>query len=188
MPPARPATAPHRAWLGRSPLYGGGMARVVRPFEVSLHVVHPDVDPESITAALGVAPKIQYRAGDRRRRLDGKLLDGVYSRSHWVHSMDLSGVTDLVSFLEELLRRLEIHGELFKRISASGGRTELFCGIYAESGWDEVIPHRLFAGLGELKVDLRLDGYPKAHEKADRPPFPSSKPGAQPSRREQNPA
>ena len=140
------------------------MEHISRSFAVSLQVVHPEIEPDSITAALRLSPKIKHRNGDQKLRLDGTKMDGVYSRTYWSHSLDLCGVVDLVPFLEALLPRLEVHRDFFATISASGGNSELFCGIFLDTNWDEVIPHQLMSRLAALKIDLRLDAYLKLQE------------------------
>jgi len=41
---------------------------------------------------------------------------------------------------------------------------ELFCGVFVDGNWDEIISHELMRDLYALRIDLRLDVYPKSRE------------------------
>jgi hypothetical protein len=71
-------------------------------------------------------------------------------------------VRDLIPFLERLLTKLEPHLGFFHQISEAGGGVELFCGIWMDTNWDEIVPFALSGRLSALKIDLRLDAYPYA--------------------------
>jgi Domain of unknown function (DUF4279) len=146
------------------------MLDIDRSFAVSLHLDHPTIDPAAMTAALGLTPDHQHRIGEQRRTPQGELLKGNYAENAWSLSLDLAGVIDLVPFLEDLLSRLELQRDFFASLTASGGRAELFCGIYLDSNWDESIPHQLSGRLAALRINLRLDAYPKEYRRPDWPP------------------
>jgi Domain of unknown function (DUF4279) len=135
------------------------MSHIERYFKVTLHINHPTLDPDAITAALGLIPRKTHRAGEQKRTPKGELREGKYPLNHWSLRLDLKGISDLVPFLEDLLSQLETHHDFFSHLSASGGTTFLFCGIFTDSNWDESIPHQLSGRLATLKIDLRLDAY-----------------------------
>ena len=148
------------------------MDHIDRHFSVSLQVNHPTIDPDAITAALGLAPQRLHRVGEQKITPKGTLLKGRYLTNVWWLPLDLKGVADLIPFLEDLVSRLEASGDFLSRLAESGGRTELFCGIFTESNWDEIIPHQLSGRLAAMKIDVRLDAYPNKTETAGatRPP------------------
>jgi hypothetical protein len=137
------------------------MEHIKRSFSVSLQVRHPTIDPEVITTTFGMIPRFKHRVGDQKKRSDGVEMKGNYAETYWSHQLDMSGAPDLVPYLETLVAGLQRHLAFLEHISATGGNTELFCGIFTESNWDESIPHRLSGNLAQLKIDLRLDAYPE---------------------------
>ncbi len=91
---------------------------------------------------------------------------GKYEFSHWTHSFDFQRATELALVLEELVERLQGHEPFFHRVVQEGGVVELFCGVFAAGNWDEVLPHSLMGRLAALRIDLRLDVYPRNDDNA----------------------
>jgi len=141
------------------------MEHIDRHFKVALHILHPEMDPELFSTTLFLTPKISKRVGDNRKSADGSPLEGTYSQTFWSHNFDLEGVRDLFSYVDGLLESLKSHKDFFQKIYDTGGRTELFCGIFTGSNWDEILPVYVSHKLVSLQIDLRLDVYPKAPEK-----------------------
>ncbi len=131
------------------------MEHIKRSFKVSLHVLHPSIDPTAVTSALKLAPSQFKLAGP-----PGK---PPYDQAVWSHRFDCSAVQDLVPFLEETISALEGHRDFLHSITSTGGTIELFCGIMLSTNWDEVFPRTLSANLAALGIDLRLDAYPGDH-------------------------
>lgn len=152
------------------------MEHIARSFQVSLCVKHPNTDPTKITAALRLAPKRTTRAGAPRTTPRGNPLKGTYDVTFWTHEFDVKGASELGVVLEYLIERLQKHKRFFHRIVCEGGAVELFCGVFAAGNWDEILSHTLMSQLAALRVDLRLDVYPKkdAAAKPSATPRPNS--------------
>jgi hypothetical protein len=134
------------------------MEHITRSFAVSLHVLHPSIDPNAVTRTLQLAPWRTKQAGPPRKP--------PYDQAWWSHLFERSDAPDLVPFLEQIVVSLQGHRDFLRTIVDTGGSIELFCGIEMSSNWDEVFPHTLSAGLAELGVDLRLDAYAESHKQA----------------------
>jgi hypothetical protein len=143
------------------------MDHISRSFAVSLNICHPDIDPAELTKAIGLVPKTVSRCGEPRKTPKGGPLQGTYQFSFWSHSFDVSGAVELGPVLEELVVRLRDYEPLFGRIVREKGSVELFCGVFADGNWDEILPHELMRRLADLHIDLRLDVYPEVKAKAD---------------------
>jgi hypothetical protein len=140
------------------------MAHVARHFAVSLAITHPNADPAEITKTTGLIPKISTRFGEGRKTPKGETLSGKYKSSYWTHGFDVSGVEDLSEYLKQFVLQLRKHKQFFRRITEENGKVELFCGVFADGNWDEVISHELMPELSGLRVDLRLDVYPESED------------------------
>jgi hypothetical protein len=137
------------------------MEHIGRSFEVALSIRHLDMDPAEISTILGLTPKRTTSAGELRTTPRGERLAGRYEFSHWTHSFDVQRATELAVVLEELVEKLQGHEPFFHRVVREGGVVELFCGVFAAGNWDEVLPHSLMGRLAALRIDLRLDVYPR---------------------------
>ena len=137
------------------------MQHIARSFKISLSVTHPDMDPVEISKALDLAPVRATRAGAPRTTPKGTPLPGMYDFSCWTHQFDVEGASELGVVLESLVERLQGHRQFFHRVVQDGGTVELFCGVFAAGNWDEILSHSLMGALAALRVDLRLDVYPK---------------------------
>jgi hypothetical protein len=134
------------------------MEHIKRSFAVSLHILHPSIDPDAVTSALRLAPWRFKQAGPPRKP--------PYDHAWWSHRFGCSEVRDLVPFLDETVSSLQAHRDFFRSIVDTGGSIELFCGIEMSTNWDEVFPSALSGRLAELGMDLRLNVYPESHEQA----------------------
>ena len=137
------------------------MRHIARSYRVSLHVEHPSMDPVGISHALGLLPRRVVQAGAPRATLQGAPRSGVYPATHWSHDFQVEAATDLGPLLRNLLGSLAAHRAFFRRIVEDGGTVELFCGVFADGNWDEILGHALLGALARLRIDLRLDVYPR---------------------------
>jgi hypothetical protein len=137
------------------------MEHIARSFSVSLAITHPSIDPAEITKTIGLTPERTTLAGTTRTTPNGNELRGTYEFSCWRHKFDVDGASELGIVLHDLVKRLQSHAPFFHRVVKGGGAVELFCGVFAAGNWDEILSHELLGNLAALRIDLRLDVYPK---------------------------
>ena len=137
------------------------MEHIARSFKIALIVTHPNIDPAEISSAIGLIPVRRTRGGAPRTTPTGQPLAGEYQFSCWRHEFDVQPADELSRVLENLVDELQCHRPFFHRVVQQGGTVELFCGVFADGNWDEVLSHSLMRALAALHVDLRLDVYPK---------------------------
>jgi hypothetical protein len=58
------------------------------PYQLSLHVRHPSVDPEEISLELGLAATESFRAGEPRHSRSGVAATAVHGETYWVAVVD----------------------------------------------------------------------------------------------------
>ena len=136
-------------------------------FVASLHVRHPSVDPDEITAALKQEPRSIRRRGERRRSPDGALLAGYYDGNYW--SIDLKSVAghDVSEFLHNLIYTQMPHAtEFTRRIDDTGGSVSVFIGVFADGFCDFEIAAPTLRLLGGAGVSVRLDFYGADNDRA----------------------
>jgi hypothetical protein len=129
---------------------------------VSLRFRHPTIDPEEITAALGLTPTVTHHAGKPRRTPKGTPLKGKWRESYWTANLAEGNANkdDLPNTLTALLDALAGKRDFLQRIRAEGGQAEFFIGWFVEKlmGGD-VLESRLLGRMADLGIDLSLDIY-----------------------------
>jgi hypothetical protein len=58
------------------------------PYQLSLHVRHPSVDPEEISRELGLEATESFRAGEPRHSRSGVAATAVHGETYWVAVLD----------------------------------------------------------------------------------------------------
>lgn len=146
-------------WVCVVPVYHSEM----NSFEycASLHVLHPTLDPEQITAALGISPTKQTRVGSPRQNPKGEELGGKYAFSSWRCGLPTTNGERLSEFLWSVVKLLSPHRKFLMELAASGGEIECFVGLFTERNCDELFPCDLLSAFGNMKIGLRLDIYGK---------------------------
>jgi hypothetical protein len=154
------------------------------PFELSLRVRHPSMDPAEVSRELALEAEHSFRAGEPRRSRSETTAVSVYGESYWLATLDptswpaeawFSGYTDLDLAVREIrastsrslgwalslsARRLLRARALFERIRQEGGQVSLLVGLSPELESFTVPPDvsRMFSDLGvTLEFDLSSD-------------------------------
>ncbi|MEO8271187.1 MAG: DUF4279 domain-containing protein [Aureliella sp.] len=128
-------------------------------YEASLHIRHPTIDAEAISAAVPIAPRRVCRAGDQRRLPNGTLRDGYYDATYWSTDLHCPDGFDVSEFLKDLIAQLSTSEEFLFNLARTGGESEIFLGLYAERCCDFAMPPTLLGQLASLGLTLRLDFY-----------------------------
>ena len=118
----------------------------------SLHVSHPTLDPEEITANLQIEPSRTSRVGQTHHSVPGR----VYGFSHWSCKLPVKDGVDIPTFLGQLVTQLSQHRDYLHHLSDDGGEIECFVGVFPDRQCDQLYPHKLLAMLADLRVNLRL--------------------------------
>jgi hypothetical protein len=66
-----------------------------QPFQISLRIRHPSIDPETISRELRVEPEYSFKAGEPRESGSGMAATTVHAESYWLGS--LGSITSAVS-------------------------------------------------------------------------------------------
>lgn len=136
-------------------------------YSVSLSIVHPNIDPTSITEQIkGLRPRIEAIAGSVRRCKGG--MPAIPSRkvalSHWLADLHVeqklySAQRPLSQFILEHLADLAQHQLLFARLREQG-QVALIVRWFSETHHSAgVLPAELMKKCGDLGLDLELDYY-----------------------------
>jgi hypothetical protein len=154
------------------------------PFELSLRIRHPSVDPAELSRELSLEAEHSFRAGEPRRLRSDGTSASVYGESYWLGTLDptswpadawFSGHADLDFAARELrksathslgwalsfsARRLLRAKGLFERIRSEGGQVSVLISLSPSLESFTLSPDisRIFSELGiTLEFDLTND-------------------------------
>jgi uncharacterized protein DUF4279 len=128
-------------------------------FDLSLRVTHPAMDPALITRTLQLQPHTAWQVGSPRRGKDGRQLKGIYEDSYWAHRLSYELRETPEKAVDGVLNMLQQFKDFFARIFDTGGRTELFLGIYITNSGGLFFGCELLRLAADAKIDLSLDIY-----------------------------
>ena len=122
-------------------------------FDVSLRLWHPTMTASEISRNLGIEPTTQ-RDADSITNL-GYTKDMTY----WTRRVVESGTGNLPHSLVRITEELKRRGPFLTEMAATGGRIELYIGLFLDGNVGELFPASLLGVLGELHIDLAIDIY-----------------------------
>ncbi|HVW68474.1 MAG TPA: hypothetical protein VHB68_05830 [Steroidobacteraceae bacterium] len=154
-----------------------------RPFELSLRIRHPSIDPAEISRELNIEAEHSFRAG-APRRLRGGGSESVYAESYWIGVLDLTERSLIVALAddprskhahERLAEAIETlswaisvsatrfcrtHTGFLRRLRSEGGECTLLVTISAGEVASFSLPpeaSRIFGDVG-MTVEFELAG------------------------------
>lgn len=137
---------------------GGDVDRVA----VTLRVAGDDLDPDTVTRRLLVAPSFAARKGDERRSAGRTVRQrtGV-----WTLRLDVAADWTLGVAMERLLDQLPAPGPVWDEL-ATRYRLEVFCALYLQA-WNRgfVLEPEQLARMAERRLVLGVDVYCNSGER-----------------------
>ena len=140
-------------------------------FTVSLRIRHPTIDPDKISAALGIEPQHTWRAGEPRCDAAGAELGGGHHDSYWMgRLMDepqlSSGGASVERVILKTLSQLRRAQSFLAQLNAEGGVAELLVSLYAREDFRLELPSEPLTLLGRMHLSVALDVHPHSPQKA----------------------
>jgi len=154
----------------------------VRPFQFSLRIRHPSIDPAELSREFGVEPEHSYRAGEQRAPRSVAAKSSLHTESYWLASLDPFDSQQEVSFpgqatlqlaLEHLRqtatdsfgwalslsagRFLRLHADLVRRIAAEGGQVTLLVALSASRVGSFTLMPEVSRILGDLGIAVEFE-------------------------------
>lgn len=135
------------------------MAEEAETFSISLRVTHPAYTHQAITESLGMAPEFAHSVGAPRLTPKGLLLEGVYKETYCSFALVKKQAGYFVDGVKSLLPLLTSHSEYLHRVRDTGGRAELYIGVFVEESSGFVFPIEDMSALVGLSLDLAVEYY-----------------------------
>jgi len=134
-------------------------------YAVDIRIWHRSIDPESITAELGLKPNRTAKVGTARLTPKGHPLSGICRETYWnatpFERPEYLSIDDAVEdVLIDVLALLQPHAEFLKGLTASGGRVHLQVSSYSARNYAFEFSPTFLADCAATGVSLVHDVYP----------------------------
>jgi hypothetical protein len=153
-----------------------------QPFQLSLRIRHPSIDPTDLSREFKIEAEHSYRAGDPRPTRSGIAPASVHAESYWLGTLNPAKWPPDISFPEHprlqiaaehlratatnslgwalslsTTRFFHLHAALLRRIRSEGGQISLLVTLSAEVGSFSLLPEvsRAFGDFG-VTVEFEL--------------------------------
>lgn len=147
------------------------------PFQLSLRIRHPSIDPAAISRELQLEPEHSFRAGDLRDSTRSVAVTPAHVESYWLATLDLSSLlagTPLVPEISQQIQAIALaavdsaltilitsvlrrHAEFFRRIESEGGEVRLIVALSARKTRGFTLTPHLSKALSELRVPVDFE-------------------------------
>lgn len=150
------------------------------PFQLSLRIRHPSIDPEQISRRLGIDADHSFRAGEPREA-GRSTMTPVHAESYWLGTLDpatlllgtafepglmpeVSPQARAIAFgvLDSVLTVLTSsvlfrHGDFFRRVQSEGGEVRLIVALSARKARGFTLTPHLGKALSELRIPVDFE-------------------------------
>ena len=136
-------------------------------FSIAVRIWHPSMDPQEISAALGMRAKHSAISGSQRITPNGRALGGVHAESYW-HSDpfergEYASTDDLAEdVLIDVLQLLRPHKDFLVGLKQQGARLHLQVSSFGTRNYALELPSEALAQFSELGLSFVHDIYPCA--------------------------
>ena len=149
------------------------------PFQLSLRVRHPSIDPAAISRELQIEPEHSFRAGEPRDPSRSLAVAPVHVDSYWLATLDLEKLlvgTPETALVHEITRHtqtiatslepaltiltasvLRRHAEFFRRIQSEGGEVRLIVALSARKTRGFTLTPHLSKALSDLRIPVDFE-------------------------------
>jgi hypothetical protein len=152
------------------------------PFQLSLRIKHPSMDPADISKELGIEPEHSFRSGQPRQSKSGLVAATVHTESYWLARLNPSSWFGNPSFAMPLnlaimqehidtaiarnltgalglfaVRFNKAHSVLLQTIRSEGGEISLLVTLSATAMNTFSFPPQVSRMFGELGITLEFE-------------------------------
>ena len=128
--------------------------------KVSLRIWHPKLTAEEISDELQLEPCLTQTVGQKMKTPKGDLLENICSETFWLHKFIASSpILNLEDFLNEITNLLSYKSNFLNLVTSTGGRSELFCGIFLNTNMGVDLDNQLMKKITDLSLSVGLDIY-----------------------------
>ena len=134
-------------------------------YTVSLRLWHPKRDLAPAAIVFGLRPSRVWKQGEPRKTPKGTPMPGVFANSYWtarlVSERGVSSKRQSVeAFVLRTVERLRDRRAFIGRLRKSGGRAELFVGLFGTRNFAVELESSVLQAAARLGLAMGFDIYP----------------------------
>ena len=134
-------------------------------YKVSFRMWHPSRDLSGATKVFGLKTARLAKVGEKRATPKGTALPGIWKESYWITKLTpekgiWSNRIGLENYLLKAIKHLMPKRAYISRLRTSGGRAELFVGLFGGRNFGIELHPDLLAAASRVGISLSLDVYP----------------------------
>jgi len=152
------------------------------PFQLSLRIRHPSIDPKSISNELRIEPEYSFQAGQPRHSRSSVMRGAVHTESYWLAALNPAAWFENLPFPEPsrfaipqkhveaavgqnltwalslcAMRLGKSHGGLLQKIHSEGGEISLLVTLSPEAVGSFNLEPEVSRICGELGITLEIE-------------------------------
>jgi hypothetical protein len=132
------------------------------PFELSLRIRHPSMDPQRISEELQLEARHSFKAGEPRPSHSGTPNSSVHTESYWLGTLEPMTMPLMAHDLDAALawcarHVLRTHADFMRRMRTEGGQVHLLVTLPPQSGYGFTLTPDLGRTLGELGIAINFE-------------------------------
>jgi hypothetical protein len=152
------------------------------PFNLSLRIRHPSMDPADITRELALAPEHSFRAGEPRQSRSGLAPAALHAETYWLAALDPAAWLGDLSLIQPVVlaasqqpmqaamrqnlgwvlslfsaRFGKAHGGLLRQIRSDGGQVTLLVALSADAVSGFSLAPEVSRVLGEFGIAIEFE-------------------------------
>ena|ERR1700738_5329801 len=126
---------------------------------LSLSLHHPTRDLAVVCAALGLAPRPIWKAGDERQTPTGRKIGGFRDSSYCSIELGIRSREPLSEKFDAALVLLRPHRAILRELSSEGGRVTFYIGWFCDEHTGDLLPWKLLEEMSDLRIELEFNIY-----------------------------
>jgi len=155
----------------------------VEPFQLSLRIRHPSLDPDEVSREFGIVPEHSFRAGEPRPSRSGLAPASVHPESYWLGALNPAASPFRQGFradpsLQLIRERLRVtgtaiqalgwalalatrflstHAQTLRRIGSEGGQVSLLVNVSSDEVSSFQVTPEVSRVLSELGIAVEFE-------------------------------
>jgi hypothetical protein len=135
------------------------------PFQLSLRIRHPSIDPQSISRELGIEPEHSFQAGQPRQLRSSVAPATVHTESYWLAALNPATWFENLSFPEAptwalslcAVRLSKSHGALLRKVRSEGGEISVLVTLSPAAVSSFNLAPEVSRIFGEIGITLEIE-------------------------------
>jgi hypothetical protein len=129
-------------------------------YSIRLSIRHPRIDPDLVTAKLGLTPHVSQAVGKYRKTRTGAPLPGTHKETAWAFAYDVEGKRSFLKEVAELVSRLKAKAAFLHELTDTGGSIAIYVHLPGNVNIGDVIRWQDLEQMVALRINFGVEVFP----------------------------